>query len=74
MEDELGDLLFSLVNLSRFLSVNPEEALRKTIARFIRRFRYIEEELAARGTSPAQSSLQEMDALWDRAKAQDREP
>lgn len=73
IEDELGDLLFSLVNLSRFLSVNPEEALRKTIARFIRRFRYIEEELAARGSSPAQSSLQEMDALWDRAKANDRE-
>jgi tetrapyrrole methylase family protein/MazG family protein len=73
MEDELGDLLFSLVNLSRFIEVNPEEALRKTIARFIHRFRYIEEELAARGTSPGQASLQEMDALWDRAKAKDRE-
>jgi tetrapyrrole methylase family protein / MazG family protein len=73
MEDELGDLLFSLVNLSRFIEVNPEEALRKTIARFIHRFRYIEEALAARGTSPGQTSLEEMDALWDQAKAKDRE-
>jgi tetrapyrrole methylase family protein/MazG family protein len=73
MEDELGDLLFSLVNLSRFIEVNPEEALRKTIARFIHRFRYIEEALAARGASPGQTSLEEMDALWDQAKAKDRE-
>ncbi len=72
MEAELGDLLFSLVNLSRFLSVNPEEALRKTIARFIARFRYIEEELAGRGKSLRHATLQEMDALWAEAKAQGR--
>ena len=68
VEAELGDLLFSLVNLSRFLAVNPEEALRKTIARFIARFRYIEEELSRRGQSLRQATLQEMDALWAEAK------
>jgi tetrapyrrole methylase family protein/MazG family protein len=72
VEAELGDLLFALVNLSRFLAVNPEEALRKTIARFIARFQYIEEELARRGRSLRQASLEEMDALWAEAKAQGR--
>jgi len=72
VEAELGDLLFALVNLSRFLAVNPEEALRKTIARFIARFRYIEEELARRGLSLRQASLEEMDTLWAEAKAQGR--
>ncbi|MEI8191749.1 MAG: nucleoside triphosphate pyrophosphohydrolase [candidate division NC10 bacterium] len=72
MEAELGDLLFSLVNLGRFIAVNPEEALRKTIARFIARFQYIEEELARRGTSPGQVTLEEMDALWAEAKAKGR--
>lgn len=71
-EAELGDLLFALVNLSRFIAVNPEEALRKTIARFIARFRYIEEELAGRGRSLRQATLQEMDALWAAAKARGR--
>ena len=69
VEAELGDLLFALVNLSRFLAVNPEEALRKTIARFIARFRYIEEELSRRGRSLRQATLEEMDALWAEAKA-----
>ncbi|RPI04617.1 MAG: hypothetical protein EHM71_13435, partial [Zetaproteobacteria bacterium] len=72
VEAELGDLLFSLVNLSRFVAVNPEEALRKTIARFIARFQYIEEELAHRGTTPGQATLEEMDALWAEAKARER--
>ena len=72
MEAELGDLLFSLVNLGRFIAVNPEEALRKTIARFIARFQYIEEELARRGTAPGQVTLEEMDALWAEAKAKGR--
>jgi tetrapyrrole methylase family protein/MazG family protein len=73
VEAELGDLLFSLVNLSRFVSVNPEEALRKTIGRFIARFRFIEEELTRRGRSLKDSTLPEMDALWDQAKAQEEE-
>lgn len=68
MEAEFGDLLFSLVNLSRFIAVNPEEALRKTIARFIARFRFIEEELARRGRTLKEATLPEMDALWERAK------
>jgi len=72
VEAELGDLLFALVNLSRFLAVNPEEALRKTIARFIARFRYIEEELSHRGRSLRQATLEEMDALWAEAKAKGR--
>ena len=72
MEAELGDLLFSLVNLGRFIAVNPEEALRKTIARFIARFQYIEEELARRGTAPGQATIEEMDALWAEAKAKGR--
>jgi tetrapyrrole methylase family protein/MazG family protein len=71
MEAEFGDLLFSLVNLSRFIAVNPEEALRKTIARFIARFRFIEEELARRGRSLKESTLAEMDALWRKAKEHD---
>jgi tetrapyrrole methylase family protein/MazG family protein len=71
MEAELGDLLFSLVNLSRFITVNPEEALRKTIARFIARFQYIEEELARRGSTPGQVTLAEMDTLWAEAKRQE---
>jgi nucleoside triphosphate diphosphatase len=72
VEAELGDLLFALVNLGRFLAVNPEEALRKTIARFIRRFQFIEEALARRGQTPDKVTLQEMDALWEQAKAQER--
>jgi tetrapyrrole methylase family protein/MazG family protein len=72
VEAELGDILFALVNLGRFLAVNPEEALRKTIARFIARFQFIEEELARRGRSLRQATLAEMDALWAEAKAQGR--
>lgn len=67
-EAELGDLLFSLVNLARFLDLNPEEALRKCSEKFIRRFRHIETEIAARGKSLTESSLEEMDALWEEAK------
>jgi len=72
MEAELGDLLFSLVNLSRFIAVDAEEALRKTIARFIARFQYIEEELADRGRTAAQVTLEELDALWAEAKVKGR--
>lgn len=69
IEEELGDLLFALVNLSRFLQVNPEDALRKAIARFIARFHYMEEAMAERGKDLAEASLEEMDALWEEAKA-----
>jgi MazG family protein len=70
---ELGDLLFSLVNVARRLRIDPEAALRGTVARFIHRFRYIEERLTAAGTRPSQASLSEMDRLWDEAKAREAE-
>lgn len=68
MEEELGDLLFTLVNLARFIEVNPEEALHKTIMKFIKRFRYIEENIARQGRPLKEASLEEMDALWEEAK------
>ncbi len=68
LEDEIGDLLFVVVNLARFLQVDPEQALRKTNAKFRRRFAYLEEKLRERGGSPAQASLEEMEALWQQAK------
>jgi tetrapyrrole methylase family protein/MazG family protein len=66
--DEVGDILYSVVNLSRYLRVDPEAALRGTIAKFMNRFLFIEQELAGRGRTPATSSLEEMDALWNEAK------
>ena len=71
--EELGDVLFVCANLARELDVEPEAALRTTNAKFVRRFRYIEAELNARGSSPEQSDLAEMDALWDAAKAAERD-
>jgi len=68
MEAELGDLLFAIVNLGRFLAVNPEEALRKTIDRFTRRFGHVEETLHARGVNLKDASIGEMEALWQEAK------
>ncbi|MDB5085829.1 MAG: nucleoside triphosphate pyrophosphohydrolase [Bacilli bacterium] len=67
-EDELGDLLFAVCNLARFLNVDPEAALAKTNMKFRDRFRYIETELSKKGISPAESTLEEMDALWTEAK------
>lgn len=72
IEEELGDLLFMLVNLSRFIGVNPEEALRKTISKFISRFRYIEMAAAETGRTLSEMTLSEMDALWDEAKKKKR--
>jgi MazG family protein len=68
LEGELGDLLFVLVNLARFVNVDPEQALRKSNAKFRERFGYIERKLAERGKSPAGSSIEEMEALWQEAK------
>jgi len=69
IEHELGDVLFALANLGRKLNLAPEEALRGTIARFIRRFEYVEEQLARRGVPHGTATLAEMDALWDEAKS-----
>jgi len=68
IEDEMGDLLFVMANLARHLGVDPEAALRRTNAKFTRRFAAIEAALAAEGRRPEQSDLDEMDALWDAAK------
>jgi len=68
MEAELGDLLFAIVNLGRFLSIDPEEALRKTIRRFTRRFEHVETSLHERGMALQSATLAEMDVLWEEAK------
>jgi len=70
--DEIGDLIFVAVNLARKLGADAEEALRRTNAKFERRFRFIEQELEKRGKMPAESTLEEMDALWNAAKAAER--
>jgi MazG family protein len=68
LEDEIGDILFVIVNLARFLKVDPEQALRKTNAKFRSRFSYVERMLAAAGKSLSEASLEEMEALWQEAK------
>ena len=68
MIKELGDLLFSVVNVSRLLHIDPEEALQKTVDKFIRRFKFIEESLAQKGTNPKESDLETMDSLWELSK------
>jgi ATP diphosphatase len=72
MEREIGDLLFSLVNVCRYLRIDPENALRLTNVKFERRFRYIEQQLRQQGRTTQEASLEEMDALWDEAKRQGR--
>jgi tetrapyrrole methylase family protein/MazG family protein len=72
MEAELGDLLFATVNLGRFLSINPEDALRKTISRFITRFNHVEDSLHAQGRTLQEASLEQMDSLWEEAKKAER--
>lgn len=68
IKDELGDVLFSLVNLGRFLNISAEDALRMTISKFETRFRKIEEELKKRGKTLTDSSLEEMDEIWNMVK------
>ena len=70
--EELGDLMFVMANLARHMKVDPEAALRAANAKFTRRFQRIEDWLAETGRVPADSDLVEMDALWDRAKAEDK--
>lgn len=68
IEDEMGDLLFSIVNYSRFLKINPEDALRGTIEKFSNRFRKIEEKAKESGRELDSMTLTEMDKLWEEAK------
>lgn len=72
VEEEFGDLLFVMANLARHLKIDPEAALRAANSKFERRFRRIEDWLAEDGRSPDASDLAEMDALWNRAKAEDK--
>lgn len=72
LENEIGDLLFVLVNLARFVKVDPEQALRKTNAKFRDRFAHIERELAVRGKKVQDASLVEMEELWQQAKLRPR--
>jgi tetrapyrrole methylase family protein/MazG family protein len=74
IEHELGDLLFSLVNLARFLNLSAEDALRKTIARFTGRFRYMEQTIERGGRRLKEASPEEMNSLWEEAKASGRLP
>ncbi len=67
-EEELGDYLFALVNYARYIDVDPETALRGTVRKFENRFRFIEDQLRLRGKDPHSSTLEEMDALWNKAK------
>ncbi len=68
MEDEVGDLFFVLVNIARYLSLDPESALRRTNRKFKRRFQWLESELANSGRALQQASLEEMESLWQRSK------
>jgi MazG family protein len=68
LQDEIGDLLFVIVNLARFVKVDPEQALRGTNAKFRERFGYVERKLAERGKTPEGATLDEMEALWQEAK------
>jgi MazG family protein len=72
--DEVGDLLFVAVNVARLLGSDPESALKAANRKFRRRFRHVEEGLRARGRTPAESTLTEMDGLWNDAKASERGP
>ncbi|HUH65473.1 MAG TPA: MazG nucleotide pyrophosphohydrolase domain-containing protein, partial [Syntrophales bacterium] len=71
VKEEIGDLLLSLVNTSRFLNVSAEEALTSSLEKFRKRFRYIETKLAEKGKDPRNSSLREMDDLWNEAKLEE---
>jgi len=71
-EEELGDLLFCLVNVARFLRIDSEGALRRTIHKFIKRFHMVERALIKQGKTPETATLAEMDAIWEEVKAQQR--
>jgi MazG family protein len=70
IEDEIGDLFFVIVNLARFLKVDPEQALRRTNAKFRRRFAHVEEGVAASGKTLREATMEQMESLWQDAKRQ----
>ncbi|HET7873164.1 MAG TPA: MazG nucleotide pyrophosphohydrolase domain-containing protein, partial [Terriglobales bacterium] len=73
LEDEVGDMFFVLVNIARYLAVDPESALRRTNRKFRRRFNWLEQQLRAQGKGLEQASLEEMEALWQQAKTHEEE-
>jgi MazG family protein len=72
MENEIGDMLFVIVNIARFLKVDPEQALRKTNAKFRRRFGHVESGLAAQGKSVREATIEEMEGFWQEAKLEEQ--
>jgi nucleoside triphosphate diphosphatase len=72
LEGEVGDLFFVLVNIARYLSLDPESALKKANRKFKRRFQWMEDRLRTSGRSPQQASMEEMETLWQRAKQQEQ--
>jgi MazG family protein len=72
LEEEVGDLFFVLVNIARYLAVDPESALRKTNRKFRRRFQWMEHRLHERGTTPEKVSMEELESLWQQAKRQEK--
>ncbi|MBV8894830.1 MAG: nucleoside triphosphate pyrophosphohydrolase [Acidobacteria bacterium] len=72
LEEEVGDLFFVLVNIARYLSVDPESALKKTNRKFKRRFQWVEEQLRASGRRPQQASSEELEALWQQSKGREK--
>ena len=74
IEEEVGDLFFVLVNIARYLSLDPESALKKTNRKFKHRFQWMEEKLRASGRNPQQATMDELESLWQQAKQQEHEP
>jgi len=74
LEEEVGDLLFVLVNIARYLSLDPESALRKTNRKFRRRFQWMEERLHETGATPEQASMEHLESLWQKAKEREKRP
>jgi len=72
LEGEVGDLFFVLVNIARYLSLDPESALRKTSRKFRRRFEWMEQRLHQRGATPESVSMDELESLWQQAKQQEK--
>jgi ATP diphosphatase len=73
MEDEVGDLFFVLVNIARYLSLDPESALKKTNRKFKRRFQWMEDRLQTSGRTPQQASMEELESLWQQAKQREQD-
>jgi MazG family protein len=73
LEEEVGDLFFVLVNIARYLALDPESALRKTNRKFRRRFHWMEQRLAEKGTALENASMDELESLWQQAKREERQ-